>query len=449
MKRQRVLSFLSLLVVLALLLAACAGGAPAAAPAAEEPAVAAEATEPPAEEAPAAEAPAEEAAATEAPAEEAPAEAAAPASEFETSITIWADDLLTPILLDLAETFQNEYGVGLVVESVADRYDQFPVAAPAGEGPDIILLAHDRIGGFYESGLLAPIDLGDRTAEFKEAAIDAFTYNGDLVGLPYAIENLAFFYNTELVDAAPATWDELIEVGGALVDSGDATFALALTGTTYDAFPLQTAFGGYIFGTNETGYNPEDVGIDSPGMIAAGEFIQKNVEAGYISNSTDWDTAHLQFETGEVPFLMAGPWALERLRNSGVSYAISQFPAAEQVGQPFLGVQGFSVNALGENVLLAQTFLTEFIATEEIMQRLQAASNRASAYNAVAVEDPDLITFGEVGADALPMPAIPEMGSVWGSWADAFTLIINGEQTPEEALTVAAQQIRDLIKGGE
>ncbi|MEZ4680718.1 MAG: hypothetical protein R2932_41540 [Caldilineaceae bacterium] len=99
--------------------------------------------------------------------------------------------------------------------------------------------------------------------------------------------------------------------------------------------------------------------------------------------------------------------------------------------------------------MLAQTFLTEFIATEEIMQRLQAASNRASAYNAVAVEDPDLITFGEVGADALPMPAIPEMGSVWGSWADAFTLIINGEQTPEEALTVAAQQIRDLIKGGE
>ncbi|MCB0184080.1 MAG: extracellular solute-binding protein, partial [Caldilineaceae bacterium] len=168
-------------------------------PAATE-AAAEEATPAPTEEA-------AEAAPTEAPAEEAPAEAAAPASEFETSITIWADDLLTPILLDLAETFQNEYGVGLVVESVADRYDQFPVAAPAGEGPDIILLAHDRIGGFYESGLLAPIDLGDRTAEFKEAAIDAFTYNGDLVGLPYAIENLAFFYNPDKVETAPTTWD--------------------------------------------------------------------------------------------------------------------------------------------------------------------------------------------------------------------------------------------------
>ena len=64
-----------------------------------------------------------------APAEEA---AAAPAAESDASITIWADDLLTPILLNLGEQFQSEYGVSLVVESVADRYDQFPVAAPAG-----------------------------------------------------------------------------------------------------------------------------------------------------------------------------------------------------------------------------------------------------------------------------------------------------------------------------
>ncbi|MCB0086787.1 MAG: hypothetical protein KDE54_02660, partial [Caldilineaceae bacterium] len=85
---------------------------------------------------------------------------------------------------------------------------------------------------------------------------------------------------------------------------------------------------------------------------------------------------------------------------------------------------------------------------QDIMQQLQAASNRASAYNSVAIEDPDLVIFGEVGENALPMPAIPEMGSVWGSWADAFTLIINGEQTPEEALTNAANQIRDQIKSG-
>lgn len=441
MSYQKILRAMCLFLVLTLLLAACAGGAPADTPAAGE-----AVTEEPTAEAEATEAPAEEEASEEPAVEESTEETAA--SEFETSITIWADDLQTPILIDLAESFQNEYGVGLVVELVADRYDQFPVAAPAGEGPDIILLAHDRIGGFYESGLLAPFDLGERVDEFQPVAIDAFTYAGELVGIPYAIENLAFFYNSEMVEAAPTTWEELIATGGALVDSGDATYALALSGTTYDAFPMQTAFGGYIFGQAEDGsYNAEDVGIDSAGMIAAGDFLQANVEAGYISQSTDWDTAHLQFETGEVPFLMAGPWALDRIRESGVPYAITAFPAAEQAGSPFLGVQGFAVNALSDNVLLAQTFLTEFLATEEVMRQLHDASNRPSAYTSVESADADIAAFGEIGLDAMPMPAIPEMGSVWGSWSDAFALIINGDQTAEEALTTGAEQIRSLISG--
>ncbi|MCA9986268.1 MAG: extracellular solute-binding protein [Anaerolineales bacterium] len=447
---KKLFTLITLLLMAGLLLVACGGEtaeepteAPAPTEAAdeemeeptEEPAV--EPTEAPAEE------PTEEAAAepTEEPTEEA-------ASEFETNITIWSDNLLTPVLMELVGPFQEEYGIGLIIEDVPDRNDQFPIAAPAGEGPDIIMLPHDRLGGFVESGLIAPIDLSDKVAEFDPAALQAWTFNGELVGVPYAVENMAFFYNTDLIETPPTTWDELITMGAALVDSGDTTYALALTGTTYDSYPLQTAFGGYVFGLNDDGtYNPNDVGIDSEGMIAAGAFIQENVEAGYISSSTDWDTAHLQFETGEVPFLMAGPWALDRIRTSGVPYGISQFPSATEQGVPFLGVWGFAANALGDNVLLAQTFLTEVLATPETMQVLADGSNRPSAWSSIVSSDPDLAAFGEVAVLAEPMPAIPEMGSVWGSWGDAFTLIINGEQDAADALTNAATQIRDLIGG--
>ncbi len=368
-------------------------------------------------------------------------------TDFETNIVVWADNLLSPVVNEIKVDFEQEYGIGLIVEDVTDRYDQFPVAAAAGEGPDIILLAHDRIGGYYDSGLLATIDLAGREDEFAPAAIDAFTYNGDLVGLPYATENLAFFYNADLVDAPPATWEEAMEIGAGLVDSGDATYALALTGTTYDSFPIHTAFGGYVFGNDGSGYDPNDVGIDSAGMIAAGDFIQENVEAGLISDSTDWDTAHLQFETGEIPFLMAGPWALERLRESGVNYAVADFPVGTQQGESFLGVQGWSVNALSENVLLAQTILTEYFATEDVMRQFTELTNRPSAYNATPNPDPELVAFGDVAVGGLPMPAIPEMGSIWGSWGDAFSLIISGEQTASDALGNAGAQIRDLIGG--
>ena len=83
------------------------------------------------------------------------------------------------------------------------------------------------------------------------------------------------------------------------------------------------------------------------------------------------------------------------------------------------------------------------------MTELYLSNNRPSAFSSVlaATDDADLAAFGEAGADALLMPAIPEMGSVWASWGDAFTLIIQGEQSAADALANGAQQIRDLIGG--
>lgn len=450
MKNKKLYLLLVVMLMGALLLVSCGGSEPAEEPAVEEPVVeeetvAEEPVEEPAEEP--AEEPMEDP--TEVPMEEpteVPAEEPA-MEEPEISITIWADDTRAPILAELAEEFQAAYGVGLVVEQVADIRDQFVIAAPAGEGPDIIVGAHDWLGQLVASGLLAPIDLGDKADAFTDVSLTGFTYDGELYGMPYATENLAFFYNTDLVETPPTTWDEVVEMGTALQDSGDVTFGFGLTGTTYDAFPLQTALGGYVFGRDDAGnYDPTDVGVDSPGMIAAGDWIAEQIANGFMSDNTDWDTTHVLFETGEIPFIMAGPWALDRIRESGVPYAITTFPDG---GRPFAGVQGFMVNALSENVLLAQAFLTEFVATEETMTNLYLSNNRPSAFASVlaATDDADLAAFGEAGADAMLMPAIPEMGSVWGSWGDAFTLIIQGEQTAEEALTNGAAQIRDLIGG--
>lgn len=421
---------------------AATAAAEAEAAAAEAAAEAAAAAEEAAETVEEAAAEAEETA-EEAMEEEEPAAEAMP----EVFLTVWADDTRAPILLELAEDFEATYGVGLVVEQVADIRDQFVIAAPAGEGPDIIIGAHDWLGQLVDSGLLAPVDLGDKAGEFTDVSLTGFTYNGELYGMPYATENMAFFYNTDMVGEAPTTWEEVVEIGTALQESGDATYGLALTGTTYDAFPLHTAFGGYIFGRDADGnYDPSDVGVDSEGMIAAGQFIEEQLASGFLSDNTDWDTGHALFETGETPFLMAGPWALERLREAGVPYAIATFP---DNGQPFAGVQGFMINALSENELLAEAFLTEFVATPEVMEQLYLSGNRPSAFTTVldATEDADLAAFGQAGADAVLMPAIPEMGAVWGSWGDAFTLILNGEESAESALTNGAAQIRDLIGG--
>jgi maltose-binding protein MalE len=445
---KKITLLLSIFLVGALVLTACGGEEPTPTPEpveepAEEPAE--EPTEEPMEEP--TEEPMEEP--TEEPMEEPteePAEEAA--AEPELSLTVWADDTRSPILQDLAADFEATYGVGLIVEQVMDLNDQLPIAAPAGEGPDVFIGPHDRLGGWVDSGLVAPIDLGDKADDFAQVGLDAFTMGGELYGMPYAIENMALFRNTDLVPEAPETWEELLEVGGALQESGDVSYAFVLEDNGYKVYPVITSFGGYVFGRDEGGtWDPTDLGVDSEGAIEAGQWIAQNVDAGLISpNANDGDTAQSLFAEGETPFLMTGPWALSQFRESDLNYAISPFPSE---GQAFAGVQGFMINAFSENQLLAQAFLTEFVATDETMTELYIAGDRPSAYLPVleATEDPDLLAFGEAGRNAALMPAIPEMGAVWGSWNDAVVLTITGGDTPENAFATAGSQIREVLGG--
>src|SRR5690606_28305792 len=116
----------------------------------------------------------------------------------DAALVIWADDTRAPILVAVGEAFSEEYGVEVIVQEMGfgDIRDGLKVAGPAGEGPDIIIGAHDWLGELVINGLVAPIDLGDKAAEFVGPAVDAFTYDGVLYGMPYATENVAFAYNT-------------------------------------------------------------------------------------------------------------------------------------------------------------------------------------------------------------------------------------------------------------
>ena len=242
-------------------------------------------------------------------------------------LRVWADDTRAPILQDLAPAFLEKYGVELVVELNAAIRDNFQTAAPTGEGPDIIVIAHDQAGTLVSNGLLAPVDLGEKADQFVQIAKDACTIDGVLYCMPYATENLGFFYNTDMVATPPTTWDEVVTMGEALKAAGKVDYIMALTGTTYDIYPLQTAFGGYIFGKNADGsWNPQDLGVDSPGMIAAATWLKDNLAKGNLPTDTDWANNHALFETGKVPFIMAGPWALDRIRQSRYQICCDQLP---------------------------------------------------------------------------------------------------------------------------
>ncbi|MGI9255815.1 MAG: sugar ABC transporter substrate-binding protein [Salinispira sp.] len=363
-------------------------------------------------------------------------------------LVIWADNTRTPILEGLGAEFTEKYGVPVIVQELGfgDIRDNLKVAAPAGEGPDIIIGAHDWLGELVASGIIASIDLGAKKADFAPAAIAGFTYDGELYGMPYAIENVALIYNKDLVSELPADWAEVREQSIATINSGSASYGFVRQeGDPYHFFPIQTAFGGYVFGANPDGtYRADDVGIDNSGSIQSLTWLEDLIGDGYTISGLDWDGYHVLFETGDASMIITGPWALDRIRQSGIDYGIAPIPGG---GRPFLGVQGFMVSAFSENIPMATAFLTEFVAATEPMRVLYEEGGRPPAYLPALeqVSDPDMLAFGAAGIEGLPMPAIPEMSAVWASWGDAVTLVMQGQVTAREAFENAASQVRTLI----
>ncbi len=75
---------------------------------------------------------------------------------------------------------------------------------------------------------IAPIDLGADADLYADVAIEAFTYDGALYGVPYAIENIALVRNVDLVPEAPATFEDLEATALALQADGTVDVPLAV-----------------------------------------------------------------------------------------------------------------------------------------------------------------------------------------------------------------------------
>ncbi len=154
-----------------------------------------------------------------------------PEVESAGTLRIWADEQRAPVFNQLAAKFKEAHNVDLVVENIAGIRDQFLVAAPAGEGPDIIIIPHDQLPQLTESGLIAEMNLGAKAADFSEQALKAFTVGGKLYGMPYATENLGFFYNKDYVTEVPTTWQGVYDLSKQLIDEGKIKYGIVLAGT--------------------------------------------------------------------------------------------------------------------------------------------------------------------------------------------------------------------------
>ncbi len=368
-------------------------------------------------------------------------------------ILIWADDTRAPVFREIGAEYTKATGIPVEVVEIpfGSIRDQFVTAAPTGEGPDLIIGAHDWVGELAANGLLAEILLPpELNAKFDQVSLEAFTY-GKLYGLPYAREGVGLLYNKALVPTLPATFEELIELARKLTDPTLPQYGFVVQNPDpYHEFPFLSALGGYIFGYDEEGkLYPCDVGLDSPGAIAGAEILDSLFEEGLIPAGLDWDTWTSLFTEGRIAMVITGPWFVGRAKAAGIDIGVAPIPPIQgKPPKPFVGVQGVMVSAFSPNLPLVYDFLFNYFATTETMLALYAKDPRIPAflpaYEEVA-EDPILRGFAESIANGVPMPNIPQMSAVWGAWFDAMSMIGNQQLEPAEALKQAADNIRATL----
>ncbi|MBT2500583.1 maltose ABC transporter substrate-binding protein [Agromyces sp. ISL-38] len=351
-----------------------------------------------------------------------------------STLTVWVDAERVDALQGAADAYSEKNGVKveLVGKDNADIKDDFIQQVPTGKGPDITMGAHDWLGELSTNGVVAPIELGDSAGDYLPVAIDASTYEGTVYMLPYAVENIAVIRNTDLVPEAATSYDDMIAKGQAAGLTQPFVVEQGAEGNPYHLYPFQTAFGAPVFGTNDEGYDATDLQLGSAGgeQFATWLASQGKNGTGVFNTDVDGDIAKQAFLDGTAAFWLTGPWNVGSAVDAGLNVAIDSVPSpTAEVASPFAGVKGFFVSSESKNKVAANDFLVNFLGTEEVQLELFKAGNVLPALSAAAEtasSDPIIEGFAAVGAEAVPMPAIPAMGSVWQYWGIAEADIING-----------------------
>lgn len=369
------------------------------------------------------------------------------------TLTVWVDAERVDALQAAADDYAAQTGieVELVGKDNATIKDDFIQQAPTGEGPDIVMGAHDWLGELTTNGVVAPLELGDSAADYLDVAIQAATYDGTVYMLPYAVENIAVLRNADIVPEAVGSFDEMIAAGQAAGLTQPFVVEQGAEGNPYHLYPFQTAFGAPVFGTDASGsYDPTDLQLGSDGGQEFAAWLAGEGKAGSGVFNTDIDGAIAKqaFLDGTAAFWLTGPWNVGSAIEAGINVAIDPIPSpTSDAAQPFAGVKGFFLSAESDNKVAATDFLVNYLGSEDVQLALFEAGNILPALSAAAEtasSDPIIAGFSTVGADAVPMPAIPAMGSVWQYWGIAEASIINGED-PGATWTKLAEDVGAAI----
>jgi arabinogalactan oligomer/maltooligosaccharide transport system substrate-binding protein len=351
----------------------------------------------------------------------------------------WAERVIAAFTEKYPDVSVEYENVGSV-----DTRGKVSLDGPAGIGPDVFIMPHDHMGVAMLDGITEPFpfELQDKYRELLlEAALETCTSEGDLYGVPVSTENIALFYNKDLLGGEPAPESfEAIQKFAEKYNRPQANrYALRWpVDDSYTNYFFLTAFGMLLFGPEMDDFtNP---GWDSEAARRGVEFHHSfkkyfNVK---VADAT-YDATIGAFQRGEAPFTICGPWGIEDALKNGVNLGITKLPTINGV-QPrcFSGNIVAVVSSYSRNIDAAFAF-ADFLVSLEGETILYETTGKMAAYKDISVipglrDDEYMRGIQEQAPYSDPMPIIPEMSQAWDAQKALFTF------TWDEQLTIPQAQ---------
>src|SRR5579864_2297124 len=331
-------------------------------------------------------------------------------------------------------------------------HDKLITAVAGKQTPDVTQLGTTWAGEFSKLNAMDDVPSSINKSDFYQAAIDAGSYNGKLVGVPWYVDTRVLYYRTDLaqqagINQAPQTWDDLNKLAQAY-HNGGAKYGIALSSNNWEEYvPFLYSAGGDIMQDNK-------FTLDSPAAVKAlteyVSFFQQNLTPQTEPQGFDVTQT---FTAGDTPMFFSGPWHRSLIQKAGPNlegkWATAMVPK-DQSSTSFVGGAEFAVFKNSPNRDAAWKFVQYMtqpatqVAWYKDINDLPAIK---SAWNDQTISnDASLKVFGDQLNSAKAPPSIPqweEIAQQIDNWLQKACL---GQVSPQDAATGMQQAATGIYK---
>ncbi len=393
-----------------------------------------------------------------------PAEPAEP-----VTITYFTFSAAPDHLKDLDEMIQlfeqSHPGIKIKVETApfGDYFTKLQTLIAGGTAPDVFELNYENFVSFAAKGVLLdlnPLAQADNEFDadiFYPRAYQAFNLNGLQQGLPATFSTVVLFYNKDLFDKAgvayPAegwAWADAVEAAKQLTDADAGVWGL-YSPTQFWEFYKKGAQNGCSFlsedKTAATINSPECAeALDTMiGFVTEDKVMPSDAETGGVS---DGDL----FKAGKIAMDVTGIWMFSAFQDAPFEWDIQVEPGLKQQATHFFA-NAVSVFAATKHPQEAWEWAKFFTSSPEMAQirvksgwELPALSNPAYFEDYLKLTPPAnrAAVFKSLEFSIVP-PVIERQNEMQDAVNQLLEQVKLGQLTVQEALDQAKAQIEELL----